>query len=51
MSSADAMQTKEMVGVRRGLLRPRPLLLLSPRAWRALEDAKLRGFVVVAYLS
>jgi hypothetical protein len=49
---ADVMATKQMVGVRRGLLRPRPLLLLSPRAWRAVDDAKLKGLVVeVAHVS
>lgn len=33
----------KMVGVRRGLLRPRSILLLSPKAWKAIEAAKLRG--------
>jgi hypothetical protein len=49
---ADLMATRQMVGVRRGLLRPRPILLLSPRAWRAIEGANLKGLVVeVAHLS
>jgi hypothetical protein len=48
----DVLATRQMVGVRRGLLRPRPLLLLSPRGWRAVEDAKLKGLIVeVAHLS
>jgi hypothetical protein len=48
----DVMATRQMVGVRRGLLRPRPLLLLSPRGWRAVDDAKLNGLIVeVAHLS
>lgn len=52
MPDADVMVTKQMIGVRRGLLRPRPMLLLSPRAWRAIEDAKLKGLAVeVAHLS
>jgi hypothetical protein len=48
----DLMATRQMVGIRRGLLRPRPLLLFSPRAWRAVEGAKLSGLgVEVARLS
>ena len=51
-AGADVMTTRQMIGVRRGLLRPRPLLLLSRRAWLAIEDAKLRGLgVEVAHLS
>lgn len=46
VSDADVMVTRQMVGVRRGLLRPRPMLLLSPRAWRGIEDANLKGLVV-----
>lgn len=42
----DVTATRQMVGARRGLLRPRPMLLLSPRAWRAIEDAKLKGLIV-----
>lgn len=50
--AADVMVTKQMVGVRRGLLRPRPILLLSPKAWRAVEDSKLKGLAVeVAHVS
>lgn len=48
----DLVETKERVGVRRGLLRPQPLVLVSPSAWRAIEGARLKGFAVeVAYLS
>ncbi|MCK6449019.1 MAG: hypothetical protein L6Q99_21700 [Planctomycetes bacterium] len=43
---SDVTATRQMVGVRRGLLRPRPMLLLSPRAWRAIEKVKLKGLVV-----
>lgn len=46
LSDADLMETKQMIGVRRGLLRPRPVLLLSSKAWRAIESAKIKGFVV-----
>lgn len=49
---ADVIATRQMVGVRRGLLRPRPRLLLSHRAWRAIDDANLKGLVVeVAHLT
>jgi len=49
---SDVTATRQMVGVRRGLLRPRPMLLLTPRAWRAIEEAKLKGLVVeVAHVS
>jgi hypothetical protein len=52
LPDADVMTTKQMVGVRRGLLRPRPLLLLSPKAWRAIEEAQLKGIAFeVAYVS
>jgi hypothetical protein len=50
--NADVMVTQEMIGVRRGLLRPRPILLFSPKAWRTIEERKLKGLVIeVAYLS
>jgi hypothetical protein len=42
----DLMATRQMIGVRRGLLRPRPILLLSSRAWRAVHNANLKGLAV-----
>lgn len=39
----DFVGTRQSVGVRRGLLRPNPILLMSTRAWRAWEAAKLKG--------
>ncbi len=52
LPEADVMETKQMVGVRRGLLRPRPILLLSSKAWRAIEEGKLKGLTIeVAHLS
>ncbi len=52
LQEADVMETKQMVGVRRGLLRPRPILLLSSRARRAIESAKIKGIAVeVAHVS
>lgn len=46
LPEADVMETRQMIGVRRGLLRPRPLLLLSARAWRAVSAAGIRGLSV-----
>jgi hypothetical protein len=43
LPDADVMETKQTIGVRRGLLRPRPVLLLSPKAWKAIEAAKIKG--------
>ena len=40
----DVMASSELVGVRRGLLRPRPLLLVSACVWDAMAAAKLNGF-------
>jgi hypothetical protein len=48
---SDLVETKELIGVRRGLLRPRPVMLLSPRGWRAIDGARLKGLAVeVAHL-
>jgi hypothetical protein len=46
ISEADVMATRQMVGVRRGLLRPGAILLFSQRARRALNQAKLKGLEV-----
>lgn len=46
MHEADIMMTRQAVGHRMGLLRPQPLLLLSPKAWRAAVQAKLKGLVI-----
>lgn len=42
----DVMATRQMVGVRRGLIRPRPMLLLSPRAWQTIEAGNLKGLAM-----
>ena len=44
--ASDITCTQELVGVRRGLLRPAPLLLISPRLWRLLRDNKAKGYKV-----
>jgi hypothetical protein len=49
--TCDIAVTKQHVGVRRGLLRPERMLLISPRAWRVLDDNGIKGFrVEVAHL-
>jgi hypothetical protein len=49
---SDFMQTEDMVGVRRGLLIPKPLLLISARLWNLFKAQKIRGFRAdVAYFS
>jgi hypothetical protein len=51
LSGADMSATAQFVGTHRGLLRPRRLLLLSPRARQAILEAGLKGLVVeVAHL-
>ncbi|MGC8960780.1 MAG: hypothetical protein ACP5OO_13565 [Chloroflexia bacterium] len=43
---SDIVCTKELVGIRRGLLMPAPLLLISPRLWRLLEENQIKGYKV-----
>ena len=48
---SDIVCTKNLVGGRRGVLVPRPLLLISPRLWRLLEARQIKGYEVeVAHL-
>lgn len=52
LGEADLMATKQMVGVRTGLLRPRPILLITRKAWLVIETAKLKGLTVeIAHIS
>jgi hypothetical protein len=46
LTNSDVVVTEQMIGVRRGLLRPQRVLLLSPTARRAIEDGKLRGLTI-----
>lgn len=47
----DFVCTRQMVGVHRGLLRPHPLLLMSPRLQRLLHEHKITGYSLeVAHL-
>jgi hypothetical protein len=48
---SDIMRTQEMVGVRRGVLVPSPLILITPRLWQLLQDEKMKGWKAdIAYL-
>lgn len=46
LTSADVLATAQWVGVRRGLLRPRRLILFSQLAWQVAKRAHLRGLLV-----
>jgi hypothetical protein len=49
--SSDVASTEQMVGIRKGLFVPAPLLLISPRLRQLLEGQKIRGYrVEVAHL-
>jgi hypothetical protein len=41
---SDVVRTRQFFGVRRGLLRPQPLILLSRRAWSAFDESDFKGF-------
>jgi len=43
---SDIVKTENMVGVRRGLLAPTPLLLISPRLQQLLFDNEIKGYRV-----
>lgn len=51
LNEADVAATRQMIGIRMGLLRPQRILLLSPKARHVVERAKLRGLLIeVAHL-
>lgn len=45
LGSSDFHRTRQFVGVRRGLLRPRRLILISPRARELLRSKDIRGSI------
>ena len=48
---ADIVASRQFIGVRRGLLRPERVLLVSPKLWRLIDSEKLKGCEVeVAHL-
>lgn len=49
---SDIARTRQMVGVRRGLLNPESLLVISPRLQQTLNDCGIKGWKIeVAHLS
>lgn len=52
LTGADVMVTRQLVGFKKGLLRPRPILLVSPKAWRVMERGGIAGLKIeVAHLA
>lgn len=43
---ADIVCSRQFVGARRGLLRPRRVMLISPKFWRLLDSEKIKGFKI-----
>jgi hypothetical protein len=41
---SDMVASRQLVGMRKGLLRPRPLLFVSQRLWEVMRRAELKGF-------
>lgn len=41
--SADIFRTRQFIGIRRGLLRPEQLILISPKLAKLIESEKLKG--------
>ena len=40
---ADFISSRQFIGVRRGLLRPRRMVFVSPKVWKLIKSAKIRG--------
>jgi hypothetical protein len=48
---SDIICSRQFIGVRRGLLRPRRVILISPKFWKLIESESLKGVdVEVAHL-
>lgn len=41
---SDVVKTRQVFGVRRGLLRPQPLIFVSQKAWSAIGESKIKGY-------
>ena len=51
VSGADIICSRQFIGVRRGLLRPSRVILISPKFWRLIDSESLRGdSIEVAHL-
>jgi hypothetical protein len=49
---SDIVRTQDLVGIRRGVLVPRPLLLISSRMWQLLTMEKIKGYKIeIAHLA
>ncbi len=49
--NADIVSSRQFVGTRRGLLRPRRVILISPKFWKLLESEKIKGVnIEIAHL-
>lgn len=49
--NADIISSRQFIGARRGLLRPRHVILISPKFWRLIESEKVKGVnIEVAHL-
>jgi len=46
LDDADITRTRQFFGVRRGLLRPEPEVLVSQRLWATIEEERLKGLRV-----
>ena len=45
-SESDIICSRQFIGVRRGLLRPRRVMLISPKFWKVLESESIKGVVI-----
>lgn len=43
---ADLVSSRQFIGVRRGLVRPERVILISPKVWKLIESEKLKGVAV-----
>jgi len=49
---SDFVSSRQFIGVRRGLLRPERVILISPKVWRLIESERIKGIdVEVAHLA
>lgn len=49
---SDFVSSRQFIGVRRGLLRPERVILISPKVWRLIESERIKGVdVEVAHLA
>jgi len=49
--NADIVSSRQFIGTRRGLLRPRHVILISPKFWKLMESEKIRGInIEIAHL-